>query len=268
MAVPERRFAQALQDLCGDWIANAACPLVASGMIGSRQGWIEAPYLPCPAGLDQAAAQLAQVEVKPGVVLHIVPGLTCTGGNGQADVMRGEETQLWGAGLADGSCCVLPGTHSKWAWMGAGGSVQRFQTAMTGELYAVLIQHSILGRGMAFGHDDAAAFAAGVQLGLAEHGNATHVIFAARSAGLMGRIAAEGLPDFLSGILIGVEIGGALQVQRPDTVALLGDSALCGRYATALALAGVASTRVADDATIRGQWRVAVQAGLVEGTTT
>lgn len=267
MAVPERRFAQVLQDLCGDWIDAAACPLVASGMIGSRQGWAEAPYLPCPAGLDAAAAQLVQVEVQPGVALHIVPGLSCTGASGQADVMRGEETQLWGAGLADGSCCVLPGTHSKWAWMGAGGSVTRFQTAMTGELYAVLTQHSILGRGMVFGHADAAAFEAGVRLGLAEHGNATHVIFAARTAGLMGRIAPEGLPDFLSGMLIGIEIGGALQAQRPDTLALLGDNALCERYATALALAGIASTRVADDATTRGQWRVAVQAGLVKGTT-
>lgn len=265
MAVPERRFAAALQDLCGDWIEAHACPLVASGMIGSRQGWVEAPYLDCPAGLHQAAAQLAPVVLKAGVVLHIVPGLLCSGADGQADVMRGEETQLWGAGLADGSCCVLPGTHSKWAWMGAGDTVTHFQTCMTGELYALLTTHGILGRGMVFGHDDAAAFAAGVQLGLAEHGNATHTIFAARTAGLTGRIAPEGLPDFLSGILIGVEIGGALQQQRPDTVALLGEDALCRRYATALALAGVASTRVADDATTRGQWRVAVAAGLVGG---
>jgi hypothetical protein len=81
-----------------------------------------------------------------GATLHIVPGLLCTGPDGQADVMRGEETQLWGADLADGDCCVLPGTHSKWAWTGAGGAVERFQTYMTGELYAVLVQHSILGR--------------------------------------------------------------------------------------------------------------------------
>ena len=263
MAVPERRFAQALHDLCGDWIDEHRCPLVASGMIGSRQGWQEAPYIDCPAGLAQAAARLVRIEVRPGVALHIVPGLRCTGSDGQYDVMRGEETQLWGAALADHSCCVLPGTHSKWARMAADGQVAGFQTYMTGELYALLTQHGILGRLMSFGEAAPAAFTDGVHLGLAEHANATHAIFAARTAGLMERLEPGALPDFLSGILIGIEIGGALRSGRPDTVALLGDAALCGRYATALQMAGIASTRVPDDATTRGQCQVAVAAGLI-----
>ena len=263
MAVPERRFADALQALCGDWIEAHAVPLVASGMIGSRQGWQEAPYLDCPAGLAEAAARLTQVELKPGSTLHIVPGLHCVGGDGQDDVMRGEETQLWGAGLPAGACCVLPGTHSKWAWLGDGGRIERFQTFMTGELYALLTQHGILGRLMDFGSSDAAAFEAGVRHGLAEHGRATYAVFAARSAGLLGRFAAPALPDFLSGILVGAEVGGALQGARPAAVSLLGDGALCTRYATALALAGVASERCDDDATTRGQWRLACAAGLV-----
>ena len=120
-------------------------------MIGSRQGWVEAPYLECPAGPLQAARQLTAMPFGDGHRLHIVPGLRCTGRDGQTDVMRGEETQLWGAALAPGTCCVLPGTHSKWAWLGPDDSVQAFQTWMTGELYALLTQHGILGRLMQFG---------------------------------------------------------------------------------------------------------------------
>ncbi len=265
MAVPERRFEAALMALAGDWIGGQRCPLIASGMIGSRQGWHEAPYLECPAGLVQAAASLTRVALQAGTTLHIVPGLSCIGADGQHDVMRGEETQLWGAALAAGSCCILPGTHAKWAWLGAGGSVQTFQTYMTGELYALLTQHGLLGRLMVFGQARPAAFEDGVRLGLAEHANATHAIFAARTAGLMGRIAADGLPDFLSGLLLGIEIGSATRHGAPVAVTVLGDEGLCARYATALGLAGIRSVRAADDATTRGLWLIAQEAGLVEG---
>jgi 2-dehydro-3-deoxygalactonokinase len=263
MAVPERRFAQALLSLCADWIDVHAVPLIASGMIGSRQGWQEAPYVECPAGLLSAASQLVRVEVRPGAVLHIVPGIRCMGGDGVHDVMRGEETQLWGAALAAGSCCVLPGTHSKWAWLGEGGAVDRFETFMTGELYGLLTRHGILGRLMAFGAARPETFEAGVRLGLREHANAPHVIFAARTAGLMGDIDAQGLPDYLSGILIGIEIASATARHPQRSVTLLGDDDLCSRYETALQLAGIDSTRASDGATTRGQWRVALEAGLV-----
>jgi 2-dehydro-3-deoxygalactonokinase len=264
MAVRDGRFPDALHDLCGDWIAAHACPLIASGMIGSRQGWREAAYLPCPATPTQAAARLTRVAVTADTMLHIVPGLRCTGADGQDDVMRGEETQLWGAGLPAQSCCVLPGTHSKWAWLGDADEVTNFQTHMTGELYGLLTQHGILGRLMQFGQDCPDSFEQGVRLGLAEHGNASHVIFAARTAGLMERIAPAGLPDFLSGILIGIEIGGATRTGAPQFVTLLGDDGLCARYAAALAMAGIPSLRAPDDATTRGQWRLALAAGLVE----
>ncbi|HET7526195.1 MAG TPA: 2-dehydro-3-deoxygalactonokinase, partial [Burkholderiaceae bacterium] len=138
MAVAERRFADALLSLCGDWLqAHAHCACIASGMIGSRQGWVEAPYVECPAALADAAAQLVSVAFGDGDRhrLHVVPGLRCVGADGEVDVMRGEETQLWGASLPAGSCCVLPGTHSKWAWLGEGERVLGFQTHMTGELY-------------------------------------------------------------------------------------------------------------------------------------
>jgi len=186
MAVPERRFADALMSLCGDWMhAHPHCACIASGMIGSRQGWVEALYVACPAGLADAAARLTRVAFgdRERHALHIVPGLRCVGADGQADVMRGEETQLWGADLAAGSCCVLPGTHSKWAWLGDGDRVLSFQTHMTGELYAVLTQHSILGRLMAFGGAfEPAVFDDGVRLGLAQHAHLLHTLFAERTS--------------------------------------------------------------------------------------
>ncbi len=263
MAVPERRFEAALRALCADWMAEPALPLVASGMVGSRQGWVEAPYLDCPAPLAAVAAQAVAVPLQTGGRLHIVPGLRCTGPDGQADVMRGEETQLWGADLAAGDCCVLPGTHSKWAWTGTGGSVERFQTYMTGELYALLLQHSILGRLMQPGSACPVALADGVRLGLAEHAHLSHLIFAARTAGLMATRAADELPDFLSGLLIGAEIGSARLRGAPDRVTLLGEDTLVERYAVALQLAGIGARLAPADATVRGQWRVAVAAGLV-----
>jgi len=265
MAVRDGRFAEALLGLVGDWLQQHGCPLIASGMIGSRQGWREAPYLPCPAGLEQAAASLTRIDLPGGHELSIVPGLRCDGDDGVADVMRGEETQLWGAALPAGSCCVLPGTHAKWAWVGAGGRVDSFQTFMTGELYGLLTQHGILGRLMEFGHADAQAFAAGVRLGLAEHASASHVIFAARTAGLMGTIAPRGLPDHLSGILVGIEIAGATRRGKPQRVTVLGDEALAARYEAALKIAGIASVLAPEDATTQGQWLVARRAGLVPG---
>ncbi|MFT3817544.1 MAG: 2-dehydro-3-deoxygalactonokinase [Rubrivivax sp.] len=268
LAVPDGRFEAALLALCGDWLDDderGRLPLIASGMIGSRQGWAEAPYLGCPAAPAAAAAALERVPLAGGRVLHIVPGLITTGPDGQADVMRGEETQLWGAGLAAGACCVLPGTHSKWAWMGERDAVDSFQTYMTGELFAVLSQHSILGRLMQAGPPRPDAFADGARLGLAEHAHLSHLIFAARTAGLTGEREGAALADFLSGLLIGAEVGSACARGAPAAVGLLGDDALVQRYAVALDLAGRRGLPLpAAEATSRGQWRVAATAGLVE----
>jgi 2-dehydro-3-deoxygalactonokinase len=273
MAIPERRFGDALLSLCGDWLAeHPRCACIASGMVGSRQGWIEAPYVECPAGLADAAARLVRVAFGAGErhQLHIVPGLRCVGTDGQVDVMRGEETQLWGAGLPAGSCVVLPGTHSKWAWLGEGERVLGFQTHMTGEVYALLTQHSILGRLMDLSAAAPSApfnsFDDGVRLGLQQHAHLLHTLFAARTAGLMGQRAPHELPDFLSGMLIGAEVASARTSSGSaavgTTVTLLGDGALCDRYARALGLAGLTGRRAPHEATTRGQWRVALAAGL------
>ena len=269
MAVQGGAFAGALRAVCGEWLRQFSCPLIASGMIGSRQGWKEAPYVDCPAAIGPLSTQLTSVPLAGGAlehdarVLHIVPGLRCIDSSGQFDVMRGEETQIWGAGLAPGSICVLPGTHSKWAWLGANGDITRFHTFMTGELYALLTQHGILGRLMVFGHKNTDDFVAGARLGLAGQAQLSHTIFAARSAGLMGQVTPEGLPDFLSGILIGAEIGAALAAHADRSVCLLGDDALCSRYELACEVAAVSTSRAVAGATTTGQWLVARAAGLL-----
>lgn len=275
MAVANRQFNAALLALCGDWLRSHDVPLVASGMIGSQQGWVEVPYLNCPASLALAATSMAtawvdQGDGQPPRTLHVVPGLRCTDDSGVHDVMRGEETQIWGTFAAPGSCCVLPGTHSKWAWLDDAGRISRFRTYMTGELYALLTTHGILGRLMVFGHESETDFRAGVQRGLSHSAQATHALFAARTAGLMGQVAPEGLPDYLSGMLIGIEVAGALQAMPGSSarsaapLTLIGDGALCRRYALALQLAGQPSQLAAAGAATRGQWRVAVAAGLVD----
>ena len=274
MAVVNGAFEQVLRDLCGDWLAHNDCALIASGMVGSRQGWKEAPYLDCPAGITAAASQLTTVPVTLANgakrVLHIAPGLRYQEANGAFDVMRGEETQIWGARLAPGSRCVLPGTHSKWAWTGSNGEVLQFQTWMTGELFGLHAKHGILGRLMQQDHQRMDDFRAGVKLGLVSVGQANHVVFAARTAGLMGQVAPEGLPDYLSGILIGLEVAGASaqddDATRSQPVTLIGEDGLCERYGVALELAGLAWQRSPADATTHGQWLIAQAAGLTAAT--
>src|SRR5689334_16167407 len=139
LSVPKDGFPAAIADIrnrLGDH------PLLLAGMIGSNRGWKEAPYVPCPAGIDDIAAKL----VWAGDREAIVPGVSYIG-DGRADVMRGEEVQLLGAvaaGLVDPNALVChPGTHNKWALL-RGGGIRKFQTIMTGELFSLLKEHSIL----------------------------------------------------------------------------------------------------------------------------
>jgi 2-dehydro-3-deoxygalactonokinase len=146
LSVPAGGFAAVFQQHFAHWQQDSGAPSLICGMAGSRQGWQEAPYCACPAGFADIASRLLWIE--PGRVA-LVPGLSCEEG-GVPDVMRGEETQVFGAldllGLQD-ALLVLPGTHSKWVQVSA-GKIAQFRTFMTGELYALLRQHSILARTM------------------------------------------------------------------------------------------------------------------------
>lgn len=217
-------FSQVLERQLRGW---AETPIVMSGMVGSRQGWKEAPYVQCPAGFDEIAAQL--VEVRQGA--WIVPGLSCRDASGAPDVMRGEEVQVLGSG-AQGLIC-LPGTHSKWVEV-KNGRIERFSTFMTGEVYAVLRQHSILGRMMQDDKPDAGAFADGVKRS-GEAGGALHHLFAVRTRGLMGELGAGAAASYLSGILIGHE----LRAQGARAFSVLGAAELAALYQRAAALLGM-----------------------------
>jgi 2-dehydro-3-deoxygalactonokinase len=236
LTVPSGGFPAALQECFGDWLAPDVLCLI-SGMAGSKQGWREAPYCACPAGLTDIAGRLEWVE--PGRIA-IVPGLSIER-HGVPDVMRGEETQIFGAlrlfGLDDATL-VLPGTHSKWVSV-SHRRVTAFTTWMTGEFYALLSRHSILARSLPEEQSalDGGAFDRG--LSMAQHGpGLLHTAFSARTLSLFGRIEASALPSYLSGLVIGEELK-AQPLQRGDTVLVAGAEALTLRYERALAQQGV-----------------------------
>ena len=269
--VRDGAFAAALAALLGDW-STIDAPRLACGMIGSRQGWVEAPYLECPADLDALAASIAWT---PERTLAIVPGVTCRDDGGVPDVMRGEETQILGAlGVGrDRRLAVLPGTHSKWVCV-ENGRILGFATYMTGELYAVLLGHSILGR-MAQGKSPSAnapgtAFDRGLARGLGPGGLA-HDIFGARTLALAGELAATDVGEWLSGLLVGREIRDARTWAAShgcdaDRASVIGNDELTARYARALAEAGMVAERAPAGAAARGLWAIARQARLIETT--
>ena len=260
MRIDNSAFEAALEAFVGDWLrAHPDAALIASGMIGSKQGWREAPYCPCPAGEADLAANLIRVPLAGGRQLAIVPGVSHVDPHtGVPDVMRGEETQIIGALPATGShVAVLPGTHSKWAWFDD-GAITSFASFMTGEVYAALTEHTILGRLMKLDapHDDA-AFARGVVYGLEAPSALLNRLFSARTLGLFDRLGTAVLPSYLSGLLIGTEIGGALAIGgRPPRVLLIGNPALSLRYSNAFAIADLQSGVSPEDAAASGLWRI------------
>lgn len=242
--------------------------ILMAGMIGSRNGWREVPYVPCPASLDEIAAGMLLVAADslPGRRIFIAPGLSQRAQASAPEVMRGEETQLIGlfdelAGDGPHTVC-LPGTHSKWATVGA-GRITGFHTAMTGELYAVLKQHSLLGALMNHdAGDDTSAFELGLRTSLDAGGLLNH-LFSVRTRGLFGELSAAQLPSYLSGLLIGDEMNGLLAGARH--VHLIGSEALVQRYRQALAGRGVETKSHGEALAARGLYRLATTARLIEG---
>ncbi|MEO7414966.1 MAG: 2-dehydro-3-deoxygalactonokinase [Opitutaceae bacterium] len=223
-------------------------PVLLSGMIGSRQGWHEAPYLSCPVILTELHRSLVPV---PGVTAAtIVPGLsfTCAA---RSDVMRGEELQLLGLGerAAAFDWVCIPGTHSKWVraeWP----VVREFHTAMTGEMFAAIAEHTLFAnlispQGAAAGSFAAAAFEQGLDRSAAPHG-VLNTLFGIRADVLLGRIATDEIRDLISGLLIGTEIRHILgQAPAKSRVAVLAARELQTRYLRALTFFNLAATAFA-----------------------
>ncbi|MBD3662852.1 2-dehydro-3-deoxygalactonokinase [Sulfitobacter sp. TSTF-M16] len=234
-------FGPALQNLIADWNTPDGTPIIACGMVGSRQGWVEAPYrtVPTPPLGDSFAETTCGTNP-----VHIIAGLKQ---DSPADVMRGEETQIAGF-LAlnpgwDGILC-LPGTHTKWAEVSA-GEVISFQTYMSGEMYALLCDQSVLRHSVATNDWDAAAFETAVADALSRPEKLAAALFGIRASDLLAGISPATSRARLSGLLIGAELAAARPYWLGRQIALIGGVTQSQHYAAALAAQGVPAT-VAD----------------------
>lgn len=231
-----------------------------AGMVGANRGWREAPYLPCPAALEDLANGLCWVE--PGAVA-IVPGLAHVDG-ASADVMRGEETQVLGAlaaGLMPPDCLTcLPGTHTKWVVL-RGGRVTAFRTVMTGELFALLRTHSVLAEQLRETVATGPDFQAGVERGLAS-ADLTADLFSVRSHALLGTAGFANGAAFASGLLIGADLRAGLRMSETRDVHVIARSELAALYAAAIEQSGRRAVPLdGGEAALAGLKRVAELAG-------
>lgn len=273
LAVEQGRFAEALDNEIARWSpAGAALPVLMSGMIGSRQGWLEVRYLPCPATPLGLAEGLTAVPVWTGGACHIVPGLVMQRPGEPPDVMRGEETQIIGAlaaSLQTNGLFVLPGTHSKWAAV-TGGAITSFETYMTGEMFAALRHHTILARLMPEGHSpfDPAAFDRGVASGAADGppGALLHRLFSTRTLGLFDHLLPAALESYLSGLLIGAELAAATRTADAKSFTIIGSVLLSDRYQRAARQLNLNATTAPADCAARGHYAVAKTAGLLKAS--
>ena len=256
MAVAGGGFEAALSRVLARLDAKGV-PILMAGMVGSRQGWAEAPYVDAPASLAMLAEALLAVRTTLGDVA-IVPGVAMGRAGGRADVMRGEETEVFGAIAAldrrDGRF-VLPGTHSKWVTV-EDGAIAAFETYMTGDAYQALARHTILSKMLAPDPTDADAFAAGFARGLEEAdaigrpGALLSRLFGLRAEGLFDRLGADEAAGKLSALLIGAEVAAAAGEVRG--VALVGASRLTALYRQALEHRGVAVEIAPEGCAARG----------------
>jgi len=257
LTVVDGGFEAVLLREIGDWIGPDA-DILLSGMITSRNGWVETPYVETPATIASLARGAVERRLANGARLRFLPGVAARGPS--PDVMRGEEIQVFGAvGERESAVLVHPGTHCKWVRV-EDGVIAGFRTFMTGEIYAVLRQHSILGRLIPPDETgfDQLAFEEGVRRAAAsESAGLLNDLFTARSAALLGALRPGEIADRLSGILIGHEVRSGLALGWSDEPPLLfGDAALCGRYALAFDMLGGGARRGPEQATVAGFLRL------------
>ncbi|HEY2559628.1 MAG TPA: 2-dehydro-3-deoxygalactonokinase [Caldimonas sp.] len=255
----------------GDWMEVPGTRCLMAGMVGSRQGWVEADYVSCPCGIADFVAHLRPVGAasRKERDIAIVPGASCLR-DGVPDVLRGEEVKVLGVLEllgADSAVVVSPGTHCKWMTV-EHGRLARFSTAMTGEVYALLRRHSILARGMPPEDEDVLdgrAFDDGVRRALGGCG-LLQSAFGVRTRSLFGELPATSLASYLSGLVIGEELR-CRPLAGVDAVALVGAPALTERYARALALGGVDGRCFDEGAVWRGLWAIDTLRHEREGAT-
>lgn len=224
-------FQSALLDLIENWLTTEPIDVVACGMVGARQGWVEAPYssVPCAA---MPVAPIRVPETDPRIRAFVVPGLKQSS---PPDVMRGEETQI--AGFLgdrpnwDGVIC-LPGTHTKWVQVSA-GEVISFRTFMTGEVFELLQGQSVLKHSVGEGWDEA-AFAEAAADTLSKPEQLAARLFGLRAADLLHGQDGGTARARLSGLLIGAELAATRPYWLGQQIAVIGAKGLSAVYAVAL----------------------------------
>jgi 2-dehydro-3-deoxygalactonokinase len=240
-------YEPALLRLIGPWLTEGhTTPVIACGMVGSRQGWHEAPYRTVPCTPLAPSNLVTAPTADPRIAVRLIPGLKQTT---PADVMRGEETQIAGV-LAlhpgfDGVIC-LPGTHSKWVHVSA-GEVVSFQTFMTGELFALLSTQSVLRHGMAGAGWDDAAFDTALSDALSRPDRIGAKLFALRAEGLIAGLDPAAARARLSGLLIGIELAAAKPYWLGQSIAIVGAEGLAASYARALSAQGASPQVIPGD---------------------
>lgn len=240
-------FEPTLLDLIDPWLAHGKpTEIIACGMVGSQQGWVEAGYEAVPCAPRRAVPMARAPSVDPRIRVHVLHGLKQAD---PPDVMRGEETQIAGFLAGDpgfeGVIC-LPGTHTKWARVAA-GEVRRFTTVMTGELFALIGRQSVLRHSVADNGWSNAAFETGVRDGLSRPESLSAALFAIRAGGLLAGLDPVEARSRLSGLLVGVELAGTADYRDGGEIVLVGSEATCGPYGAALRLCG-ATPRLVDAA--------------------
>jgi 2-dehydro-3-deoxygalactonokinase len=229
LAVERNAFAATLHGHLAHWLRDyGAVPVLMAGMVGSQQGWHEVSYVTAPASATALAAGAFSLATPWGSAAWIIPGVSATSAFGLPDVMRGEEVQLLGLNAQHPALqhvVILPGTHSKHVQL-SHGSVTHFSTFMTGELFSVLSQHSLLGRALPAQHEDEASFLTGVRTA-AQGAPFSHLIFSARTRRLAGTLAPEHVHAYLSGLLLGHELAA---LPEASEIWVVGSESLSRRY--------------------------------------
>jgi 2-dehydro-3-deoxygalactonokinase len=253
----DRPAADVLREVIRPWIHRDVEPIaLLCGMAGSRSALREVPYAPCPVGLEGWAAQAGGLRLDDMNVV-LAAGLECRSAQGVPDVMRGEETQIFGALALDPALAVgrhlllLPGTHSKWVVV-EDAHVVGFQTWLTGELFALLRDHSILLRAAHAANSEPTEEEQGFEHGMdrATDGELLGTLFETRSAQLRLGRSGGWASGFLSGLLIAVEVAEASRrfgLTSGTRVTMIGDPKLTALYARALNRAGVEVARIDGD---------------------
>ena len=260
------KFQEAFEVLTASWTeSHGTLPTLLSGMVGASTGWTEAKYCSLPTGIGDLAKNLQPV---PGCKsIWIVPGVMTHDDSNVPDVIRGEEVQAISVSSpCESQLIVLPGTHSKWLQT-KDGKISWFATFMTGDLYAAILDHTVISQlHVVEDISPLHAFTLGVETGYAQKHSLLHLIFGARTKVLFKELDGREVSYYLSGLLIGTEIGSALSTidERPSEITLIGSKSLCERYCTALKICGIGSNYVEDSKIGASYVGIAEKAGILK----